>query len=230
MIRLCRTIRAPALRARCDPGAASRSPRARFAGRSLLRNGGDPSHPFRLAPPACRRTNAACSLVKEPDRTHRPAHHSNIGRGDFPRAFKRRFACIFGRIFARRGHSSAYALTMRRFAAFFIEMLVDLGVQNALRKRLLQLIDQPVAAENPLLVAPRSSWSNMSFSIAIARLHSSHFYGPPHKTPDSPVFIRRRYIAPAVLCVLPCYTVRKNSAGIAALSPPYLSAIIDHRI
>jgi hypothetical protein len=41
------------------------------------------------------------------------------------------------------------------FAALLIEMLVDLGVQNALRQSLLQLIDKPVATENLLRVASR---------------------------------------------------------------------------
>lgn len=64
-------------------------------------------------------------------------------------------------------HRRSVATIGAAIAAFLVEMIVKPGVQNALRKRLLQIVEQPVPGKDLARVAYGKSWSNSSFSMAM---------------------------------------------------------------
>jgi hypothetical protein len=62
----------------------------------------------------------------------------------------------------------AVAAVGAALGAFILEVLIKLGVQNPLRQRLLQVVEQTVSlAKTSFGSRPASSWSKSSFSIAM---------------------------------------------------------------
>ena len=53
------------------------------------------------------------------------------------------------------------------FGALVLEVLVELGVQNALRKRLLQIVEQPISGKHLIAIAASKELVQEFLSIAM---------------------------------------------------------------